>query len=163
MKKISIDIESYSDVDLSKSGVYRYAESPNAELLLFGYAVDDGKVRVIDVAQGEVIPTEILKALSDNTVEKWCFNANFERVFLSIWLARNYPQHFTSYSIEEDSVRNFLDPCGWKCSMIWASYLGLPRSLELVGANYCKYSALVLKYDMNLLALCKKYLNSRGT
>lgn len=134
MKKISIDIESYSDIDLTKSGVYRYAESPNAELLLFGYAVDDGAVEVIDVAQGEKIPAEILKALSDETVEKWCFNANFERVFLSIWLARNYPQSFSSYSIEEDSVRNYLDPCGWYCSMIWSAYMGLPRSLESVGA-----------------------------
>ena len=134
MKKISIDIESYSDVDLAKSGVYRYSESPNAELLLFGYAVDDGVVKVVDVAQGEVIPTEILKALSDEAIEKWCFNANFERVFLSTWLRRNYPQCFISYSIEEDTVRNYLDPHGWHCSMIWSAYMGLPRSLESVGA-----------------------------
>ena len=133
MKKISIDIESYSDVDLAKSGVYRYSESPNAELLLFGYAVDDGVVEVVDVAQGEVIPTEILKALSDEAIEKWCFNANFERVFLSTWLRRNYPQYFISYSIEEDTVRNYLDPHGWRCSMIWSAYMGLPRSLESVG------------------------------
>lgn len=134
MKKISIDIESYSDIDLTKSGVYRYAESPNAELLLFGYAVDDGAVKVIDVAQGEKLPSEILKALSDETIEKWCFNANFERVFLSIWMERNYPQYFSSYSIEEDGVRNYLDPSGWYCSMIWSAYMGLPRSLESVGA-----------------------------
>ena len=134
MKKISIDIESYSDVDLAKSGVYRYSESPNAELLLFGYAVDDGVVKVVDVAQGEVIPTEILKALSDEAIEKWCFNANFERVFLSTWLRRNYPQCFISYSIEKDTVRNYLDPHGWRCSMIWSAYMGLPRSLESVGA-----------------------------
>ena len=134
MKKISIDIESYSDIDLNKCGVYRYAESTNAELLLFGYAVDDGKVEVVDVAQGEKIPTEILKALSDDTVEKWCFNANFERVFLSRWLARNYPTHFYSYSINEDTVGDYLNPSAWKCSMVWSAYLGLPLSLESVGA-----------------------------
>lgn len=133
-----------------KSGVYRYAESPNAELLLFGYAVDGRKVEVEDVAQGEKIPTEILMALSDDTIEKWCFNANFERIFLSIWLLRNYPQYFSSYSIEEDSVGNDLDPSGWYCSMIWSAYMGLPLSLESVGA-VLRLEEQKLKEDKDLI------------
>lgn len=134
MNKISIDIETYSDIDLNKCGVYKYAESPNAELLLFGYAVDGGKVEVVDVAQGEKPPVEILKALSDETIEKWCYNANFERTFLSVWLTRNYPQYFSSYSTEGDTVSNYLTPVGWHCSMVWSAYMGLPLSLAGVGA-----------------------------
>ena len=90
MNTLSIDIETYSDIDLKKCGVYRYASSPNADLLLFGYSIDNGPVEVIDVAQGEKIPEYILKALSDNGVTKWAYNSNFERVFLSVWLKRNY-------------------------------------------------------------------------
>ena len=86
MKNISIDIETFSDIDLNKCGVYRYAESPAFEILLFGYAVDSGAVTVIDLAQGEKIPEEILDALTDDTVTKWAFNANFERVCLSRYL-----------------------------------------------------------------------------
>ena len=133
MKKLSIDIESYSDVDLTKSGVYSYAQSFNAELLLFGYSVDGGDIKVIDVAQGEKIPTEILQALSNEKIEKWCFNANFERVFLSSWLSRNYPQYFYSYITNGDTVRDYLNPRGWKCSLVWSAYMGLPLSLKSVG------------------------------
>lgn len=133
MEKISIDIETFSDVDLTKSGVYRYAESPDFEILLFGYSVDGGEVKVIDIAQGEVIPDEILKALTDETVTKWAFNAQFERVCLSTYLRRNYPQYFSSYSIPEDSVGAYLNPRGWKCSMVWSAYMGLPLSLKAVG------------------------------
>lgn len=133
MKKLSIDIESYSDVDLTKSGVYSYAQSFNAELLLFGYSVDGGDIKVIDVAQGEKIPTEILQALSNEKIEKWCFNANFERVFLSSWLSRNYLQYFYSYITNGDTVRDYLNPRGWKCSLVWSAYMGLPLSLKSVG------------------------------
>ena len=133
MKKLSIDIESYSDVDLTKSGVYSYAQSFNAELLLFGYSVDGGDIKVIDVAQGEKIPTEILQALSNEKIEKWCFNANFERVFLSSWLSRNYPHYFYSYITNGDTVRDYLNPRGWKCSLVWSAYMGLPLSLKSVG------------------------------
>lgn len=131
---ISCDIETYSDVDLKKSGVYRYAESPNFEMLLFAYSVDNGPVIVIDIAQGECVPDDILAALSDDTITKWAYNASFERVCLSYWLKNNYPEYFYSYSIPEDTVGNYLDPASWKCSRIWGAYMGLPLSLEGIGA-----------------------------
>ena len=116
MKSIEIDIETYSDVDLSKCGVYRYSSSPNFEILLFGYSVDGGEVRVVDLCQGENIPADILAALSDESVTKWTFNAMFERVCLSNYLGE------------------WLEPESWKCSMVWSATLGLPLSLENVGA-----------------------------
>ena len=133
IKKISIDLETYSSVPI-KYGVYPYAESPDAEILLFGYSINDEPVIVIDVANGEEIPDYILKALTDDSVIKWAFNASFERIFLSYWLKRNYPECFKSYSIPEDSVGNYLDPSSWRCSMIWSAYMGLPLSLEGIGA-----------------------------
>ena len=123
MKTIGIDIETYSSVDLGKCGVYKYAESPDFEILLFGYAVDDGEVNVIDLAGGEAIPDEILESLTDESVEKWCFNANFERVCLSRYLS--------DLGVSRD---RFLPSEGWRCSMVWAAMLGLPLSLEGVGA-----------------------------
>ena len=134
MQEISIDLETYSDVNLQKCGVYRYAESSNFEILLFGYAIDGGEVRVVDIARGEKIPMEIIKALTDDTVTKWAFNAAFERICLSVWLQRNYPAYFRSYSIDEDTVGDYLDPSAWKCSMIWSAYMGLPLSLAGAGA-----------------------------
>ena len=116
MRCISIDIESYSDVDLSKCGVYKYSSSPNFEILLFGYSVDGGDVRVVDLCRGEEIPADILAALSDESVTKWAFNAMFERVCLSNYLGE------------------WLEPESWKCSMVWSATLGLPLSLENVGA-----------------------------
>ena len=133
IKKLSIDLETYSSVPI-KYGVYPYAESPDAEILLFGYSINDEPVIVVDVANGEKIPDYILKALTDDSVIKWAFNASFERIFLSYWLKRNYPEYFKSYSIPEDSVGNYLDPSSWRCSMIWSAYMGLPLSLEGVGA-----------------------------
>ena len=115
MKKLSIDLETYSSVDLGKSGVYKYAESEDFEILLFAYSIDDGGVKVIDLASGEIIPEEILSALSDKSIEKWAFNASFERVCLSRFLGKR------------------LKPQGWYCTMIWSAYLGLPLSLEKVG------------------------------
>lgn len=134
MRLLDIDIETYSSVDLPKAGVYKYSESEDFEVLLFAYAVDGGSVHVVDLARGETIPTEILEALTDDSVLKWAHNCAFERVCLSAYLRRNYPQYFRSYSVPEDSVGNYLDPAAWRCSMIWASYLGLPRSLKGVGA-----------------------------
>lgn len=134
MKNISIDIETFSDVDLQKCGVYKYAQSPNFEILLFAYSVDSGEVSVIDLAQGETLPEEILDALTDEQITKWAFNANFERVCLSEYLRRFYPEKFVSYSIPEDSVGNYLDPSSWKCSMVWSAYMGLPLSLAGAGA-----------------------------
>lgn len=133
IKTLSIDIETFSDVDLQKCGVYKYAQSPNFEILLFGVSVNGGEVMVYDLAQGEELPMDIIAALTDDVVTKWAFNAAFERVCLSVWLQRNYPQHFSSYSINEDTVGDYLDPSAWKCSMIWSAYMGLPLSLAGAG------------------------------
>ena len=130
---LSIDLETFSDVDLKKCGVYKYAESPNFEVLLFGVSVNGGEVTVYDLASGDTVPEEIIRALSDDSVIKWAYNASFERVCLSVWLRRNYPQHFSSYSIEGDTVRNYLDPSSWRCSLVWGAYMGLPLSLEGIG------------------------------
>ena len=130
---LSIDVETFSDVDLKKCGVYKYAESPDFEILLFGVSVDGGEVTVYDLASGDTVPEEIIRALADDSVIKWAYNASFERVCLSVWLRRNYPQHFSSYSIEEDTVRNYLDPSSWRCSLVWGAYMGLPLSLEGIG------------------------------
>ena len=120
MINISIDLETYSDVDLPKCGVYKYAESPQFEILLFAYSVDGGEVQAVDLAGGEKIPPEILSAITDNSVTKWAFNANFERICLSKYLGL--------------SNGEYLDPTSWKCTMTWAAYLGLPLSLEGAGA-----------------------------
>nr|WP_294143847.1 DNA polymerase [uncultured Clostridium sp.] len=134
IKSLSIDIETFSDIDLKKCGVYKYTESPSFDILLFGYAVNGGAVQVIDLASGEEISMEVIKAVTDSAVLKWAFNASFERICLSAWLRRNYPQEFCSYSIEEDTVGVYLDPASWQCSCVWSAYMGLPLSLAGVGA-----------------------------
>ncbi len=134
METISIDIETFSGNDLNKCGVYKYVQHPDFDILLFGYAVDGGKVHVVDLAAGEEISDEILAALSDENITKWAFNSNFERVCLSEWLRRNHSEHFHSYSVPGDTMGDYLDPHGWKCSMIWSAYMGLPLSLAGVGA-----------------------------
>lgn len=134
IKEMSIDLETYSDVDISKCGAYKYAESDNFEILLFGVSIDGGEVQVFDLACGNTIPDDILAALSDDTVTKWAFNANFERICLSNWLKRHHPEHFKSYRIPEDPASKYLDPSSWKCTMVWSAYMGLPLSLEGVGA-----------------------------
>lgn len=116
MNTLSIDIETFSSVNLAKAGVYKYAESQDFEILLFGYSVDGGEVQVADLASGEKIPSDVLAALYDDSVEKWAFNAMFERVCLSNYLGE------------------WLSPESWRCTMIWAATLGLPLSLEGVGA-----------------------------
>lgn len=118
MQSLSIDIESYSSIDLSASGVYKYAEAPDFEILLFAYCVDGGEINVVDLANGEEIQQEIIEALTDDTVIKWAFNANFERVCLSQYLGKT----------------EFLNPKSWRCSMIWSAYMGMPRSLQDVGS-----------------------------
>lgn len=134
MKTLSIDLETRSSVDIGKCGVYKYAESPDFDILLFGVSVDSGPITVYDLACGDVIPNDILAALSDERVTKWAYNASFERVCLSVWLRRNYPQYFSTYSIKGDPVQNYLDPASWKCILVWAAYNGLPLGLEKVGA-----------------------------
>jgi|UniRef100_UPI003F68A638 DNA polymerase bacteriophage-type len=136
MKTISIDIESYSDVNLARCGVYKYAESPAFEILIFGYAVDGGEVQVVDLAQGESIPDEILDALTDESITKWAFNASFERVCLSrylIDLGMSLDPFHDHHPLSRECAR-FLNPAGWKCSMVWSAYMGLPLSLEGAGA-----------------------------
>lgn len=118
MNKISIDIETYSETPIT-AGVYKYVEDPHFEILLFGYSVDDGEVIVVDLASGETIPGDILKALEDNAITKWAFNAQFERICLSKYLGLK--------------SNTYLSPRGWKCSMTWAAILGLPFSLAKVG------------------------------
>ena len=120
MKTLSIDIETYSDQLLAKTGVYRYVESPDFEILLFSYSVDGSPVQLVDLACGEQIPTDIVAALEDDSVTKWAFNTNFERICLSRHLGY--------------STGDYLDPCSWRCSMVWAATMGLPLSLEGVGA-----------------------------
>ena len=119
MKSIAWDLETYSSVDLAKCGVYRYCESEDFEILLAAYSIDGGAVQVTDLACGEKLPQEILDALEDETVEKWSYNSQFERICLSRLLG--YP------------AGDYLAPASWRCSMVWASTLGLPRSLESVG------------------------------
>ena len=134
MKELSIDLETYSDIDIQKCGAYKYAESENFEILLFGVSVDGSPVKVYDLACGDTVPEEILAALSDEKVTKWAFNVAFERICLSNWLKRHHPEHFFGYSIPEDPASKYLDPESWKCTMIWSAYMGLPLSLEGVGA-----------------------------
>ena len=120
MKNLSIDLETYSSADISKSGVYRYCEAPDFEILLFAYSADDAQVQSVDLACGEALPKEIRAALEDPTVTKWAFNASFERICLSRWLGL--------------PSGTYLDPSQWRCSMVWSAYLGLPLSLAGVGA-----------------------------
>lgn len=120
MKSISIDIETYSSINLGKSGVYRYAESDDFEILLFAYSINGGGVNVVDLAKGEKIPKEIIDDLLDDEVIKWAFNAMFERVCISKYLGFK--------------TGRYLNPSSWRCSMIWSAYMGLPLSLEVVGA-----------------------------
>lgn len=134
INSLSLDLETFSDVDLNKCGVYKYVQSSAFEILLFGVSVNGGEVQVYDLAQGESVPMGIIKALTDNSVLKWAFNASFERVCLSVWLQRYYPQHFESYSVHEDTVGDYLDPSAWRCSMVWSAYMGLPLSLAGAGA-----------------------------
>lgn len=136
MQTLSVDIETYSSISLQKSGVYRYVEAPDFEILLFGYSVDSGPVQVIDLACGEKIPEDIMEALTDDAVIKWAFNANFERICLS--------QHLKNLGISLDPFHDnhplstecarYLNPESWRCSMIWSATMGLPLSLEGVGA-----------------------------
>lgn len=136
MKTISIDIETYSSVDLTKSGVYRYTEAPDFAVLLFGYSVDNGPVSVVDLAMGETIPLEILSTLTDESIIKYAFNANFERICISRMLG--YP------------TGEYLDPESWRCTMIWSAYMGLPLSLQGCGA--------VLKLDKQKLTEGKELI-----
>lgn len=138
MKTLSVDIETYSGYDLSKCGVYKYTESPDFEILLFGYSVDGGEVYIVDFSAGETLPPEILDALTDDNVQKWAFNANFERVCLSRYLA-DMGVSLDLFADDHHSAAvlgkaKYLNPESWRCAMIWSAYMGLPLSLEGAGA-----------------------------
>lgn len=131
MRTLFCDIESFSPVQLAKTGVYPYAEHPDFDLLLFGYSVDGGPVEIVDLANGQSMPDEVLAALVDPDVVKWAHNAAFERVCLSAWLHRHHSELLGD---------GFLDPRQWRCTMVWSAYLGLPMSLDAIAA--------VLKLDV---------------
>ena len=126
IKTLSIDLETYSDIDLTKCGVYKYAESPAFEILLMGVSVNEGPVSVYDIASSEKVPDKILDAIADPGVTKWAYNAAFERVCLSAWMKREYPRRLAANTA-------FLNPASWRCSMIWGAYLGMPLSLDGIG------------------------------
>ena len=136
MKTLSLDLETFSGVDIAKCGVYKYAESPDFEILLFGYSVDGGEVHVVDLASGETIPQKILDTLTDDSIIKWAFNANFERVCLSRYLSDSGilldPFH-DNHPLSTECSR-FLNPESWRCTMVWAAYMGLPLSLASAGS-----------------------------
>lgn len=136
MRTLEIDIETFSSVSLQKCGVYKYAESPDFQIILFGYSVDGGEVKVVDLLEGETIPEEILNALTDDTIIKWAHNSGFERVCLSRYLADmgiSLDPFHDNHPISQEESARFLNPSSWRCSMTWAAYLGLPLSLSGVG------------------------------
>lgn len=165
MKTLSIDLETYSDVNLQKCGVYRYAESPAFTILLFAYSIDNGEVLVVDLACGETVPEEILKALTDDSIAKWAYNASFERICLSYWLRRDYPEYFKGYGNAEDSVGNYLNPSSWYCSRIWGAYIGLPLNLKDIG-TILKLQDQKMKEGKDLIRYfctpCKPTKTNRG-
>lgn len=142
MHELFVDLETFSPVNLTKSGVYPYAEHEDFDILLFGYSIDGAPVQVVDLASGEALPGEVVEALVDPCVTKWAFNASFERVCLSAWLHRHHPELM--------SARQFLDPGQWRCTMVWSAYLGLPMSLEQV--------ATVLNLDVRKDAAGRKLI-----
>lgn len=141
MRTLFCDIESFSPAQLAKTGVYPYADHPDFDLLLFGYSIDGGPVEVVDLVSGEKLPESVLAALTDPSVVKWAHNAAFERVCLSAWLRTHHPELVDG---------KFLDPTHWRCTMIWSAYLGLPMSLDAVGA--------VLKLDVQKDGAGKKLI-----
>ena len=133
MKTLSIDLETRSGADIGKTGVYRYAEDPRFDILLFGVSIDGGLVTVYDLASGEQLPVVLLDALCNDEVIKYAYNASFERVCISCWLKKKYPEH-ADIHYDFDSHGGFLNPAAWRCDMVWAAYNGLPLSLAQVGA-----------------------------
>ena len=134
IRELSIDLETYSDIDIKKAGAYKYAESDSFEILLSGISVNDDPVIVYDIACGDKIPEQIIDAILDDTVVKRAYNASFERVCLSHWIRRFYPDKFHGYIAGDGTDTGFLNPASWRCTMVWAAYMGLPLSLEGAGA-----------------------------
>jgi len=138
IKQISLDVETFSSAELTKCGTYKYCESPDFSILLFSYSIDGGEVHIVDLANGETVPAEVLDALTDDTVEKWAFNANFERVCLSRYLSGMGisldPFADNHHSAAVFGKAKYLNPKSWRCAMVWSAYMGLPLSLEGAGA-----------------------------
>lgn len=134
MKELHLDLETRSSVDIGKGGVYRYASSSDFAILLLGYSIDGGDVAVIDLASGQTVPEEVLRAIVDDRVTKWAHNSSFERIALSCWLRRHRPDLFVGYGADGDPTRDYLDPASWRCTMVLSAYNGLPLSLDKVGA-----------------------------
>lgn len=134
MKTLTLDIETYSSADLRKTGVYRYVEEPDFDILLLSYSIDGGEIKTIDLVQGEAMPEELIKAFLSDNVIKWAFNAQFERICISEWLQRNgYAiERLVPFGHEREFLR-YLDPDSWRCDMVCSAYLGLPLSLEQAG------------------------------
>ena len=134
MKELHLDLETRSSVDINRGGVYKYASSPDFDILLLGYSIDGGDITVIDLASGESVPEEVFRAIASDDVIKWAHNASFERVALSYWLRRHRPDLFVGYGIDGDPTQDFLGPASWRCTMVLSAYNGLPLSLDKVGA-----------------------------
>ena len=134
INELSIDLETFCILDIKKCGLYKYIEHPSFEILLMSISINGGDVVVYDIKNGDVVPEEILLAICSDRVIKWAFNAGFERIALSKWILQNYPEYFRGYGFVDDTIGDFLDPYSWRCSLIWSAYLGLPLSLEAVGA-----------------------------
>ena len=134
MKELHLDLETRSSVDINRGGVYKYASSPDFDILLLGYSIDGGDVIVIDLASGELVPEEVLQAIASDDVIKWAHNSSFERVAFSYWLRSHRPDLFVGYGIDGDPTQDFLGPASWRCTMVLSAYNGLPLSLDKVGA-----------------------------
>ncbi len=134
IKTIALDLETYSSVDIGKSGVYRYAEADDFEILLLSYSIDGGEIETVDLAMGEEVPEEVLAALASDDVQHWAYNASFERICLSVWLKKNRPDLFKGYGRRDESTQNYLSPSSWYCDLVLSAYSGLPLSLKGVGA-----------------------------
>lgn len=134
IKTLSIDLETRSVCDLKKTGVYRYSEDPSFRILLFGVSINGAPPIVYDIASGDELPEELLKALVDEGVIKWAFNASFERICISNWLRKNYPDIFIGYGAPDDNLHQYLNPISWRCSLVLCAYNGLPLSLDMAGS-----------------------------
>lgn len=134
IKTLSIDLETRSTCNLKKTGVYRYSEDPSFRILLFGVSINGAPPIVYDIASGDTLPDDLLQALVSNDVIKWAFNASFERVCISSWLRKNYPDIFRGYGDPNDNLQNYLDPSSWRCSLVLCAYNGLPLSLDMAGS-----------------------------
>ena len=161
IRTLSIDLKTRSGADIGKTGVYRYAEDPDFDILLFGVSVDCGPVNVYDLASGEQLPVVLLDALCDDEVIKYAYNASFERVCISFWLKKKYPEH-ADIHYDFASHGGFLNPAAWRCDMVWAAYNGLPLSLAQVGAVLNLEQQKMSEGRALIRYFCCPYFNESG-